>query len=100
MKHRYWYVRQFCSFALLSALLACGQPLENGGRRFSINLTLADTMNVVAAVDGPFVSVADSVHVDVRTSRGDPAASGGQRLARYATSVTIPLDVQSGSVVF
>lgn len=93
-------MRKSAAFLLLSCM-ACDGPPTSAERWHSVRIAFsgAATAERGSAVQGPFVSVVDSVALVVTPSGENPIPLG-RRVTRRETSVEFSVDVPEGSTTF
>lgn len=88
--------------ALAGAAATCGSPTgaSDAVRTITVVLARAQQDAATTAPAPPYVTVVDSVHLVVTSPSGATLATAGQRLQRYQTSVSLPVEVRGDAATF
>ena len=94
------YSRLVCAVTLTGMAATCRSLTDANGDARIVTVVLANVAQQSAAVPPPFVSVVDSVHLVVTSPSGATLFTGGQRLQRHQTSVSLPVELSGDAATF
>ena len=95
------YSRLLCAATLAVVAATCRSLTDANGEARSFTVVLASVAQQGSgAVPPPFVSVVDSVHLVVTSPSGATLFTGGQRLQRNQTTVSLPVELSGDAARF
>lgn len=95
------YSRLLCVVMLAVVAATCRSFTDANGAARSVTVVFASASQLASgAVAPPFVSVVDSVHLVVTSPSGATLFTGGQRLQRNQTSVSLPVELSGDAARF